>query len=534
MKPDWLWGIPYDSWEAQKAWVSERLAADPVIAGFSDDEAESFFVVGQLVRHLSVKRALQYFQAFGVRVSGRGEKSRRLGTTRLMRKWKDPRVRYHLMKWIPHIKVSHLPAVIDRPDAWTEEAFQEAYENGADIVSLVTIRRYLDRADNLSEWIASLGETAETDYRFWVDVARIGLRRLAYPPAPPFTQVAAAEQAPVTEADLRQKERLTGSLRHDVRRLERDRKDLRRRTRLAEQQVKAMLSQARGEVEAGRRALRKLLGAQEQELAAQARRFEQDLKLVRDRIVTARKKFLQVLTDSTLQHRWNLLEGRSIAVTDCLGYEEPCRALVESLGGVWLAEGGEVTISARGGLSSVERELRSLALQRVLIKCDGLYRRRDGRHGIAVAGFQVHAGQVVIHQDGRVVNCGPLAGSLMAEYGAVLLALNWLLSVCPPPGAQLVIWSDCRSLLGRLRRAQGVKRKRGCVSLDSAVRRAVRLLRKKGCEVVLRWVPRDEVEAVDRLCDSTYRSLGWYRRRGSKPRAPLKEFLSAAGPARVS
>lgn len=521
VRHDWLWGVPLSGLKEQREWVDKRLAEDPVAAAISDAEAEDFFAVSYVLRYMGPSTAQRMWRVFGVRVSGGGEKAMRFGVVSVLRQWKVTKSRELMLYMLPNLGFPQYPDPAEHPDWWTEELFYEAYHDRANIVWLVKVRRHLGKTDDLPAWFRTLGDWVEEEYRLILDVARLTLRRLVYPHLAPGREVAAAAQA--TLADLREKDRLSGTLRQDVRRLEQDRKQLKERARRAEQRVKAMLSQARGEVAAARRSLKELPASQQQELAGRARVFEQELNLVRNQLSWEYQEFKPELAPL-----WaDLLHGRKVTVVEAQGIEPFCRLLVESLGGTWAPEGGGVELSAAGGLAALERELRSLALQRVLIQCDGLYRRKEGRHGVAVAGFQARAGDQIIWRDARTVSCGPLAGSLMAEYGAVVMALNWLVSVSPPPSAEIVIWSDCRALLSRLRRTRGVRRKAGCVSLDAAVRRAVRALRRQGCAVQFRWVPRDEVEVVDRLCDRAYRGLTWYHRRGSKPRVPLKEFFTA-------
>lgn len=529
MRHDWLLGTPRVRLRELEQWLAERLAADPAAAAISDAEAEEFFAVSYMVRGMPPEMRRKVALAVGARVFGGGEKAMRLSTIAILRKWKEPKARERLVWLIPNTTFTPWPIVADRPEAWTEELFAAAYEQYVNVVWLVRICRYLGKADDLSGWLNRLSDTAEAEYKAWLDAARLTLRRIVYPDAaPPQTTAAASSMA--TVAELREKERETGALRHDLRRLERDRRQLKKRARREEHEAKAMLSQARGEVAAARRALTAQRAAHEQELAALARRFEQEMRLERQRLAAARQEFVQAMTALADGGKGKVLAGRRITLTDCQGDEQTFRLMVESLGGACVPGGGEVALSAASGLAALERELRDLALQQVLIQCDGLYRRKEGRHGIAVAGMQVVVGGQVLRRETGVVSCGPWAGSLMAEYGALALALNWLISIGLPHGAQVVIWSDCRSLISRLRRTQGVKRKRGCITLDAGVRRAIRKLRQQGCALQIRWVPRDEVEAVDRLCDSAYRGLRWYHRRGSRPKAPLRAFLREGVP----
>jgi len=317
----------------------------------------------------------------------------------------------------------------------------------------------------------------------------------------------------------------SGTLRQNVRRLEQDRKRLKERIRAAELDARALLTQARGEVAAARRALQERQVAQERELAGAVHRYETEQARLRERIDAARAEFSRTLLGMAARAPLHVLQGRTVTVTGVVGDPEPYHLLVESLGAALVAEGGEVVLAASAGFAAIERELRSLALQRVLIKCDGLYRKKDGRPGIAMSGVQVHLGGESVHEHSDIVCCGPATGSLMAEYGAVAMALSWLLAVGPTPTTRAEIWSDCRSLLARLRRERNPRRKVGCVMLHKTVRRLIRQLREKGCEVQFRWVPRAQVHAVDRLCDRGYRELTWYHRWAGRPIAPLQGFL---------
>lgn len=167
------------------------------------------------------------------------------------------------------------------------------------------------------------------------------------------------------------------------------------------------------------------------------------------------------------------------------------------------------------------------ALDQVLIKCDGLYRVKGSRPGIAVGAFEVYAGGWAVYQAGGVVCCGRAAHSQMAEYGALYSALTWVAKAGPAPGARIEIWSDCKHMISRLRQGNDHPAVAGCVTLHRLVRQKLRVLARRGCEVTVRWVPREKVDAVDRLCDACYRQASWYHRprRMGTPRFPLNAFL---------
>lgn len=519
---DWLFGQPLATWEYLNGWVEERLAADPEAAAISDGEAEAFFCAAYMLRSVNPVYRASLGRAFGVRIGGKDPKAMRAHTLAMLRKWKNPKLRDLLVFMIPNSSFEPVPIVADYPERFTDEYLRELYHNRINIVWLVRIRRYLGRTEDLSEWLASVSDWAPEEYPLWLNVGRLMIRRIVCGVSTPAAQVAAAA-ATVSRDDLRRRDKQAGALRQDVRRLEQERKELKQRARQAEQEARVVLSQARGEVLAARRTLKERAAAHEQERAALLRRLEQELILAKQQAESARQEFVRELSEAS---GVKVLAGQRLTVTDCGEAEPLCRLLVESLGGTCLPEGGEVALSAADGLEALEGSLRDLALRQVLIKCDGLYRRKEGRYGVAVSALQVQAGRAVIHEEAGLVHCGPLAGSLMAEYGALAMAIHWLLSAAPPPGAQVEIQSDCRTMLSRLRRAApNVRQTRGCMTLDALVRRGLRTLQKRGVQVTLRWVPRDQVEVVDRLCDRGYRELRWYHRRGSRLSVPLRNFL---------
>lgn len=529
MTSDWLFGFPSRNINNMYAWVEERLAEDPTIDEIDDVEAEAFFCTGLMLRGIDDKHLHKMCRAMRIPAPHGGETARRRAVIQIMRQWIRPRWRELLTRSIPCIILRPWLDPLDHPDFWTEERFEAAYRDQVHVVWLAYTRRFLGMAENLSEWLAQMDHCAQKNYNMYLKVGKILLRRLVYPAARPFSQeVAAANQTAALAAAVRDKDRHAGALRSDVRRLEQDRKLLKEKARRTEQASRAMLSQARGEVEAARRSLKALKEAHEREMAARQRRYEIQIHALRQELALARSQFVRSLRELVARSRWDVLQGRSVSVEGNVWDHDIQRLLVESVGGRLVPRGGDVALRAQTGFTGLERSLRSLAMERVQIKCDGLYRKKGGRPGIAMSGLQVRLGDAVIYENSHVTYCGPLAGSLMAEYGAVAMALSWLVAAAPPPGAHLEIFSDCRALLARLRRKAPPKRKPGCVELDATVRRLVRKLERAGCHVEFRWVPRDQVHAVDRLCYHAYRNLGWYHRRGARPRASLRAFFREA------
>jgi ribonuclease HI len=530
MQKDWLFDLQLGGGlEDQEALVAQALAADPAAGAIPAEDAEAFVAACYVARMVRPHLAAKLWQACGIRVSHQGEKARRRSTIRLMKRWAEPKVRDLLIRLIPSICIGPALDPEMHPDRWADERMAEIYSDKVSIMWLLMVRRYLGRTENESAWLESLSEYSGRHYRLWLAVGRLALRKLVFTEqkaaARALQKAAAGAQATLVQ-ELRHKDRLTGALRQDVRRLERDRSQLKQRARRAEQAAREMLSQARGDVAAAHRALQERMAAQEQELAARAHALEAQVASIREQLAAERVRFAATLSRIAASHPLHLLQGRTITVLSSEpGSTEVHRLLVESLGGRFLPEGGEVAIEAPAGIAALERRLRGLAMERVLLKCDGLYRRRQGRHGIAISGFQVQIGGSVIARQSGLVCCGPAAGSLMAEYGAAAMALSWLLAMEPAPGSKLEIWSDCKSLLSRLRKRHPVRRKLGCVMLDRQVRMLRRQLEKRGCEVGFRWVPREEVHAVDRLCDQAYWQQRWYHRPTGKPGASLKSFL---------
>jgi ribonuclease HI len=525
MERDWLLAIPRGKLATQEAILQEWLAADPAAEEIPEDEAAQFMAAARLVRYLDPAMRPAVWAALGVRVLHAGEKAIRRATIMVMRRWRDEKARALLMYMVHNSGLNSFPDVAEHPDAWTDELFAHAYEARLDLMWLVEIRRYLGKEGDLTEWLQGLGEYAERHYQVWLAAGRLTLRQLVYAEAEPMQrdmEVAAAAQT-VLAQDLRAKDRQSGALRHDVRRHEHDRKQLRDQALRSEREAREMLSQARGEVTVARRTLKEQLAAQEREFADQARRFEAELGALYLRMAEDRAAFIQSLWPA---QPLRLLQGQTITVAGQGADHELYRQMVESIGGSYAPDGAEVVLSAPARLSELEQNLRRLALQQVLIKCDGLYRKkRNGQWGIAMSGFQVFKGGDLIWERDSVVCCGPVAGSLMAEYAAVAMAMSWLQGVALAPGATVEIWSDCKTMHRLVRRQGSARPPLGCVTLDDVVRRLWRGHRERGSEVRLCWVPRDEVHTADRLCARAYWGLTWYHRPQGRVRAPLEAFL---------
>lgn len=281
-----------------------------------------------------------------------------------------------------------------------------------------------------------------------------------------------------------------------------------------------MLSQAHGELAAARRRLNDRRLAMPGELAEQAKRHGAELARLRRELEQAETEFLAALRGRTGQ----FLRGRKVAVQG--GDAQANRALVETLGGALVTAAPEIEIDGEGGPAAVERALHAAALTDLQIRCDGSRRRKGRRPGIATSAFEAFVDGQAIHREYRVLCCGSAATSLMAEYGAVVMALSWLLGAGPGRGSRAEVWSDCRTMLSHLTGRSLTTPVRGCTTLDRRLRSLVRALEKQGCTVQLRWVRRDLVDGSDRLCDLAYREARWYHRpEADGERRPLSAFL---------
>ncbi|HLN60547.1 MAG TPA: hypothetical protein VK464_03275 [Symbiobacteriaceae bacterium] len=538
MTVDWLFAVPLDlEWEEQRRLVSEWLAADPAAAAIDAAEAEQFFGVAYFLRSMApgmVKRTAQSMRLNG---SGSIENLRRRVTLRMLQGWRKPKKRADLIFIAGNSTMAPHPFPAEHPEIWTDEYAAQAYYDGTHLMWLVMIRRFLGRADSLLEWLEGLSDYALMEYQLYLDIARLTLRRVVYPekaPAPPVEQVAAAAQA----VELSAKTKESGALRKGVRRLEKERKVLRRQVRQQERAAAEQLAQARGEVAAAKRALQDLAGAHQRALAEQARRCEAQLAGLRAALDAERTAFAQALR---ALRPVNLLQGEPVTAT---GDPELCRLLVASVGGQFVpdqsASPDPDPARVPAACLALEQRLRDLAFRQVHILGDGLYRRKGARPGMAASAFQVRLGGVTVAEAGEVVATCLTANNFMAEYAAIALALTWLDRAGAGPGTAVELWSDCKFVVQALHRplterpASGCLRLggrvvRGCNQLDTQVRRLLQRLRRRGCKIALRWVPREQVHVADRLCDRTYRAAAWYHRRQGPYRLPLSGFLQRLG-----
>lgn len=141
----------------------------------------------------------------------------------------------------------------------------------------------------------------------------------------------------------------------------------------------------------------------------------------------------------------------------------------------------------------------------MLIICDGGYHPDLLGRRTAVYGFVVCVGQALtfVHQECGVVCRGPAAGSQMAELGAIVAALRWLVA-CGYAPAEVRLRSDSQeavqAVTGRLR----PRLRRGSATLLREAERLLVRLRRMGCNVEVYHALRTYTKPADRLCWKAY------------------------------
>lgn len=539
---DWMFPFPTRSTVESEPILIRQLEEDPEAAAIEDEEVERFVAAAYTIRGLNPSLAVPLYRAFGLRISRYSPVNHRRACLMVLRGWRSKQFRDRLCLLIVNSGFGPSPNA-DRGEVWTEERFLECLDAGLNLLWLIQNRRHLGW--EVDGWLESLGTEWQRHYRLWIMMGKLTMRRLVgdLPSASgsnhetlPATLGSAlvpppAERERLTRK-LRKQEQRTGALRSGVRHLERTRKQLKEQARRRELEIKQMLSQARGEVAAARSQLRERLAEQERELAAARAGRDREVAALREQAAALRAAFQRKLQALALRPELPVLAGLAVAVP---GGGELHRLLAQALGGEYLethstrsAALAPVVVADPGGpLPDLIRRLRSAGSQRAVILCDGLYRRRFGRPGIAVGGFLVRWGRSLVHSHGSLVSCGGTAGSLQAEYGALAMALHWLCSGDLTGISEVEIQTDCKAMLRQLETPRRTRRRLGTRQLFRRVESLLARLRFQGVRVRLKWVPRDQVERADRLCDRVYREQTWYRR--SHPdacRRALKPFLA--------
>lgn len=532
MSSDWLLVDPQaPTWPERAQKAREMVAADPVAAAITEEEAAQFYVIADMIRFADRERQVRWIRRFGVRLDGSSEPNVRRSLRMLLRLWRQETRREGFVRWGRSVCYDNYENASAGPDYWTVERFTQALaDREIDLVWVCNVARELGVLTDAASFLEAHGATERVDeYRYWCDVGRLTMRKLVYAD-PENAQVhrdTAAAAAPASAealSNLAEKERTTSALRQSVRRLERDRKLLKEQNRRLTKEQRAELSQARGEVAFAERELRDLQAAHAAALTERERQLEQEKAALEKQLAEARAAFARVLKE---QRVVPVLDGQSVQVLGAEGDLTAVRAQVETLG-ARITRDAAITIDASGGHASLEQQLRSIALGNIHIKCDGNWRRKMGRYGISNAAFEVLLGNRSVYQEGRPVSCGPLTSPEMSEYAAIIMALNWVLRVRPRAGSSVLIWSDCKFLVDHINGRMALARTRGCVTLDIILFRLLRRARRLGYPITIRWVPRANVHAMDRLCAATYYGATWYHRWKKGEKAPflaLEQFL---------
>lgn len=157
----------------------------------------------------------------------------------------------------------------------------------------------------------------------------------------------------------------------------------------------------------------------------------------------------------------------------------------------------------------------------VTVYCDGLCEPNPG--GIATCGWVAFDGGGLLHRHSSVVCRGSGATNNVAEYGAVISALGWLLAN-GYASRRTVVHSDSQLLVYQLAGRYAV-RSPNIVPLHAQVADLARAFR----EVVFRWIPREENAEADALSRDAYRNAlgGQSREERARKLTPLVARVGA-------
>ena len=154
--------------------------------------------------------------------------------------------------------------------------------------------------------------------------------------------------------------------------------------------------------------------------------------------------------------------------------------------------------------------------------CDGSCEPNPG--GIAAFGWAVYDGEEKVHEFCSVACTGEGATNNIAEYGAVVSVLNWLLTN-GYAGRRVIIHSDSELLVCQLAGKYKVR----APNLIPLHRQALELAARFR-EVVFKWVPREKNAEADALSQKARQGALLGHGRGEKARklAPLVRHLGGS------
>lgn len=132
---------------------------------------------------------------------------------------------------------------------------------------------------------------------------------------------------------------------------------------------------------------------------------------------------------------------------------------------------------------------------------DGLYEPRHSRRGVATYGFVVEHGEERVHEgSGFVAGPGPPASADVAEFAALVQALEWLRDHGGASGCPVVVRGDSRLVVETTAGRWKLRSERLLPLRDLAAR----LAREVGVERFEK-VPRERNADADRLSREAYR-----------------------------
>jgi len=137
---------------------------------------------------------------------------------------------------------------------------------------------------------------------------------------------------------------------------------------------------------------------------------------------------------------------------------------------------------------------------RVVINCDGLCEPVNPG-GTATYGFVARRGAEVLFEDFGVVARGPTATNNLAEYTAVIKALEWA-DGAVPPGEPVVVRTDSQLVVQQLNGEWAVRSPK-IWPLHKRAQIALAQLRRQH-NVRVEWLPRERNEEADRLTRKAY------------------------------
>jgi ribonuclease HI len=135
----------------------------------------------------------------------------------------------------------------------------------------------------------------------------------------------------------------------------------------------------------------------------------------------------------------------------------------------------------------------------ITVYCDGLCEPNPG--GVATCGWVAYRGDKRIKKHHTFVFCGPGATNNIAEYNAVLSALEWLLQH-GHNDRDITIKTDSQLVVNQINGSYSVK----AVNLIPLHKKAVNLA-KEFDNISFQWIPRKRNKEADELSRQAYRKF---------------------------